>query len=227
MDLSKTWVIIPAYNEEKTLGQVINDLRSKGFSHLVVINDGSTDRTAEIAQRQGAKVISHSINCGLGAALSTGLEYLKRNKPKEIEGVITFDADGQHLVIDALKVVMPILEKKADFAVGSRLREPTLRMPLFRQLGNRFLNLLILIFWGIKTSDSQSGLRALSSRALKIIQLKATGYEVSSEFFKEIARHKLSFTEIAISPVYTQHSLNKGQNFSQALHTIRSFLMGR
>ncbi|OQX51228.1 hypothetical protein B5M47_01585 [candidate division CPR3 bacterium 4484_211] len=228
MDLTKVWVVIPAYNEESTIGGVIDSLRRGGFSNLVVVDDGSTDQTFKTAQGKNVIVVSHPLNCGLGAALSTGFEFLRRNKVDQLEAVITFDADGQHQVADALKVVKPILTGRADFVVGSRLVKPASGMPVLRQLGNYLLNFLILLFFGVKTTDSQSGLRALSKKALKLIRLNSFGYEVSSEFFKEVSRHKLGYTEVDIASIYTSYSLGKikKQSFSEALYTIRAFLLG-
>lgn len=119
-NLLGTYVVVPAYNEEKTIGKVLDELLAIfPRERIIVVNDGSEDRTEEIAKSKGVRVLTHLINRGLGGALGTGIEYAIKKGAKII---VTFDADGQHLVEDALKVMKPVVEGKAELAIGSRLK---------------------------------------------------------------------------------------------------------
>ena len=181
-----------------------------------MIDDGSVDNTYKIAKKIHVKVLKHLLNRGLGAALATGFEYAKKHK---YEIVVTFDADGQHKASDIKRIIVPIIEGKGDVVIGSRVLEYR-QMPILRRLINLLSNLATYILFGIWTTDSQSGLRAFSSKALKLIKLKSERMEVSSEIFKEIGRNKLRLKEIPIKPIYTQYSLNKGQRISNATNVI-------
>jgi len=214
-------ILIPAYNEDSVIGSVIKQLQSvikplKLKKTIVVINDGSTDKTANIAQQVGAKVISHPINRGYGAALQTGIEYTKRAKA---DYAITFDADGQHDPKDITKVFQA-LEQGFDIVVGSRFLSKKNTIPLFRRIILKLGNLATFIFFGIWISDSQSGFRGFNQKAIKNIKLKTNHMEVSSEFYSEVKKHHLSYTEIPISVKYTQYSMSKGQTNLNSLNIL-------
>ncbi|MDO8660482.1 MAG: glycosyltransferase family 2 protein, partial [Candidatus Woesearchaeota archaeon] len=111
MDKSSVWIVIPAYNEAKRIGAVLEHLKNKGYANLIVVNDGSQDNTAGVASEHTQHVLSHVINRGAGAATKTGLEYAKQ---QDASVIVTLDADGQHAVDDLELLVQPILENKAD-----------------------------------------------------------------------------------------------------------------
>lgn len=213
----KLLIILPAYNEEEKIGEVLSNLprRIEGISEIerLVIDDGSTDKTSEIAQKFKTTVLKHVINRGLGGAIGTGFEYA-RNSNADI--VVTFDSDGQHRSQDIKPLIKPILEKKSDVVIGSRFIKLK-QMPPDRILINILSNIATYILFGIYTSDSQSGLRAFNKRAIFKIDIKTQKMEVSSEIFKEIKRNNLKFTEIPIQAIYTGYSRRKGQKNSNAL----------
>lgn len=204
-------IIIPAFNEEKTIEKVIKTLPKKlpkiTKIEVVIINDGSIDRTADIAHKLKTTVISHCLNRGLGAALGTGFEYARR---KRFDLLVTFDADGQHNPSDIAPVIKPIVNKKADIVIGSRLLNHE-GMPWYRVIGNWGLNIITLVFYWTWTTDSQSGLRAFSQKSINYIDIKSNKMEVSSEFFNEAQKYNLNITEIPIKSIYTKYSLTKGQ----------------
>ena len=211
----KLAILIPAYNEEKTLAKVIQSLPKKinkvTAIEVIVVNDGSKDETLKIAEKMKVTTLSHMINRGLGGALGTGFAYAKQNN---FDALITFDADGQHSSRDIEPVLRPILNKKADISIGSRLKSAfwqTKGMPWYRIVGVWGLNVLTLIFFWVWTTDSQSGLRAFSKLAIAKINIKANRMEVSSEFFNEAQTHNLKIAEVPIKPIYTPYSLQKGQ----------------
>ncbi len=216
----KLTIIIPAYNEESTIGHVIQQVRAVNLpgveKEIVVVNDGSSDQTVEIARSKGAVVIQHIINRGLGGALGTGIEAALR---RGADIIVTCDADGQHSPDDIRKVVEPIRMGQADVVIGSRMLE-TGGMPWTRRMANRLANLVTLVLFGIRTTDSQSGLRAFSRSAAKQIRIRTNTYEVSSEICGEIGRHRLKFIEVPIQAIYTDYSLSKGQGFTVGLKTL-------
>lgn len=197
----------------KTLPKNIKGITQK---EVIVIDDGSKDQTLKIAKKLGVTVISHHINRGLGGALGTGFEYAKKNN---FDALITFDADGQHDPTDMAPVLKPIIENKADFSIGSRLMNPA-GMPWYRIIGIWGLNIFTLLFFWVWTSDSQSGLRAFSKKAIEEITIKSNKMEVSSEFFNEAQVHNLKVIEIPIKSIYTKYSLAKGQKNSNGFKII-------
>lgn len=220
--MSKIITIIPALNEEKTIGSVVEEAR-KHSSEVLVINDGSNDNTARIAQEKGAIVYSHIINRGVGGALKTGFRAALLN---QADIIVMLDADGQHdpSIIPAL--IQPLLEGSADAVLGSRLLNPG-KMPFLRRFYNKTANFITFILFGVKTTDSQSGLRAFSQQALGILELKANGPEICSEIIKEIGRKKLRLKEIPIEAIYTEYSMSKGQNMYLGIKTFIKLILTR
>lgn len=198
----KTLIIIPAWNEEKTLPAVIADLKRHGYKNIVVINDGSTDGTIG--------TLNHVINRGLGAALGTGFEYAK---DFGADIIVTFDADGQHKAEDIENLIKPIIDQRADVVIGSRMTEFRKLMPKSRLVITLLANLLTYLLYGFRSTDSQSGLRAFNKKALAAIQIKTDRMEISSEFLREIKRNNLRYREVSIKPVFLEGRVgqdNKG-----------------
>lgn len=201
-------IVMPAYNEGKQIDKTIKTLHDQGYSRILVINDGSKDKTEEAAKKAGAKVYTHIINRGLGGALATGISAALN---EDCKAIVTFDSDGQHDAKDMEKVVKPILKGECDAVIGSRLINPK-GMPWYRRLGNKILNLVTYVLFGIYTTDSQSGFRAFSKEAAAKIKIRTDRMEVSSEIIKEIGRNKLRFKEVPIKAIYTEYSLARGQS---------------
>lgn len=216
-------IVIPAYNEEKTLGRVLSDLKKGGYKTIIVVNDGSQDRTAEIAEEHGAITLTHCLNRGLGGALGTGLMAAKR---LGADIAVTFDADGQHAVHDLDRVVDTLKKGEAEVVIGSRLMNPK-GMPWFRRLFNHIGNFITFVLFGVWVSDSQSGLRGFSRKALGDIDLKTNRMEVSSEIIQEIYTHQWRLEEIPIRAIYTDYSLSKGQSLFVGIRTFGKLVMHR
>ncbi len=213
MDKDDIYVVIPAYNEEKMIRNTLKKLKDEGYTNIIVVDDGSIDNTFNIAKEEGVVVCRHVINRGLGGALGTGIKCALLYNPKVI---ITFDADGQHDPKDIEKVAKPILEEGYDVIIGSRLmdKNEVKNMPKIKRIGNWGLNFLTYLMGGHFITDSQSGLRAFSNKAAKIIinQLKSNKYEVSSEFVVLIKKNNLKFKEVPIKTIYTDYSMARGTN---------------
>lgn len=217
----KTVIVMPAFNEEKVIGTVIDGLHKAGWNELIVVDDGSTDRTGKIAGALGAAVYTHPVNRGLGGALGTGIEAAVMH---DADVIVTFDSDGQHDPGDIAKVIRPIVAGRADAVIGSRLLKPK-GMPLIRRIGNMGLNIVTFLLFGVWTTDSQSGLRAFSKKAAEKIRIRTNRMEVSSEIIKEIGHHKLRFKEVPIRPIYTEYSRKHGQSNLNAFRIIGKLVL--
>ena len=218
---SRTAIVIPAYNEERALGRVLAGLKRAGFRKIIVVDDGSTDKTSDIAESYEVILLRHIINRGLGGALSTGIAGALKLTDASV--IVTFDADGQHAVSDIEKVVKPIFMGDADVVIGSRLMNPE-GMPLLRRIGNWELNLITLLLFGKFVTDSQSGLRAFSRRAALKLKIRSNRMEVSSEIIGLIAQNKLRLKEVPIKAIYTEYSLKKGQSIFNGFRIIFKLL---
>ncbi|MFC1711805.1 glycosyltransferase family 2 protein [Patescibacteria group bacterium] len=223
--MKKLVVILPAYNEAKVIGGVIDRLNKELRNlknldkEIVVIDDGSRDKTAEIAKKRGAVLLKHIINRGLGGALATGLEYARR---ENVDVALTFDSDGQHEPEDIKKIIKPILENRANIVIGVR---DISKMPLDRKIMTFLSSLLTLIFFGIFARDTQSGFRAFDKKALKKVKIKTQRMEVSSEFFHEIKKSGLIFKQIPIKVIYTKYSREKGQKNLNAMEILLKLVL--
>ena len=225
LDKKKIFIVMPAYNEGKVIGGVIQELKKRGYKNIIVIDDGSSDNTYTISKQAGVVVLRHRINRGLGGALNTGITAALKLGARII---VTFDSDGQHDVRDIPRIVQPIISDEADIVIGSRFLKRG-DIPLLRRIGIVTLNILTFLLYGIYTTDSQSGLRAFSRRAALKINVTANRMEVSSEFFREIKTHNLRFKEIPIKAIYTPYSMRKGQSLLNGFkimtkRVIRRFL---
>ena len=216
-------VVIPAYNEARTIEGVIRGLGAKGFTSIIVVDDGSTDRTGELAGRLGTTVVRHILNRGLGGALGTGLRAALRLRP---EIIVTFDADGQHDPDDIRQLLGPIEQGEAEVVIGSRMLAPA-GMPWSRRLANRIATLATYLLFGVYSTDSQSGLRAFSRDAAARIKIGSSGMEVSSEIISEIVRNRLRWKEVQAKAIYTDYSLSKGQSFRVGLRTTMKLILAR
>lgn len=224
-NLLSTYIVVPAYNEEKTISVVLDDLlRYFRAEEIVVVNDGSRDRTAEIARSKNVHVLTHLVNRGLGGALGTGIKYSLRRGARLI---LTFDADGQHLVSDALRVMKPVAEGKADFAVGSRLKGDTSQMPFVKRFGNFVLDAITAVFARKYVSDSQSGLRCFNRECASKITITCDRYAVSSEIIIEVSKNGCRIVEVPIKAVYTEYSMKKGTNILEGVKIALNLLFDK
>jgi len=224
-------IILPAFNEEKVIENVLVRLKkeikkikkeSKLKIKIVVVNDGSTDKTSKIAKRQKIYVLNHLLNRGLGGALSTGFRFAKK---MNADLALTMDSDGQHDPRDIKKVIKPIITNQADVVIGSRMISKKGKIPPDRKIMITASNIITFLFFGVKTSDSQSGFRCLNKKALTLINLQTQRMEASSEIFSEIKKHKLILKEVPINVIYTEYSRKKGQSNLNSLQILLKLLL--
>lgn len=222
-------VIIPAYNEGKVIYSVIEKakrvfVKYKDFQFdIVVVNDGSSDITSSEARRAGVTVIDHVLNSGAGSATATGLRYAFL---KNFDAAATMDADGQHAPEDVLTGVEKLLKEDIDLLIGSRLIDSK-GMSRVKVLGNKGLSFITYLLFGIKSTDSQSGLRIYSRNALEKLEWKTRGYEFCSEMLWRASQLELTIDEYPIKAIYTDYSKGKGQSNWNAINILKSLAARR
>jgi glycosyltransferase involved in cell wall biosynthesis len=217
----KTIAVIPAYNEESTLPEILESV-APSVDRIIVVDDGSSDGTSRVALRHEALVVRHWVNRGLGAALGTGFAAALA---QDADVILTLDADGQHNPQEIPNFVQAI-EDGADVVIGSRLLDPR-GMPKRRQIANWLGNLVTFVLFGAWVTDSQSGYRAFRREALQRIEIRTDRMEVSSEIIAESRRHGLTLVEIPIEAIYTDYSLSKGQGFLVGIKTLVKLVLHR
>jgi len=195
---AKVLVAIPCFNEELYIGSVV--LKAKEYvDQVVVIDDGSTDKTALVAEKADALVIKHGSNEGKGAAIRTAFDYAKKAGCKAL---VLLDGDGQHDPMYIPSLLKPVLDGKADIVVGSRYLGVKSSTPGYRTWGHSVLNLFTNIGSGVKLTDSQSGFRAFSPKAIESLSLVEKGLSVESEMQFLASDAELKLAEIPVSMGY-------------------------
>lgn len=191
-------VVIPCYNEEIAIGSIV--LRSLKYAEKVlVIDDGSRDRTAEVARMAGAEVLVHGTNLGKGASIRDAFQYIKM-KP---DIVVLIDGDGQHNPDEIPILVKPILSKEADIVNGSRfIANKGNKVPLYRRFGQTVLTTMTNIGTKQKLSDSQNGFRAFSRNSFEHFALNQKGMAIESEMLIDAANANLKIVEVPIEVRY-------------------------
>jgi glycosyltransferase involved in cell wall biosynthesis len=195
---SEVVVVIPAHNEERFIGSVV--LEARAFCRTVlVVDDGSDDRTAAVAAAAGAVVVRLPQCMGKGRALNAGFERSRQFNPRV---VVTLDGDAQHDPADIPRLAAPILAGDADVVVGSRFRDLRSEIPWWRVMGQWGLTVLTNAASGVKLSDSQSGYRAFSRRALDVLRFHSDGLAVESEMQFLLSASGLVLAEVGIRVQY-------------------------
>ena len=229
--MKKLIILIPAYNEEEKIGEVIKNLPKNidGVSEIkcVVVNDGSGDRTEELAKQAGAKVLSHSYNQGVGTALNTGIDYFLKT---DFDLMVNIDADGQFEANEIKILLKPILENKADFVAGNRFEEKRPEnMPRLKYYGNKMMNKFVGLITGRSFDDVSCGFRAYNRNALLNLNLFGK-FTYTQETFLDLHFKKIRILQVPISVKYFTDRKSKvaGNLFKYAYKTaniiVRSVL---
>lgn len=213
----KIFCVIPAYNEEKNISTTISKVLNV-VDFLVVIDDCSKDKTWEEAKKikeEKIIILKHPINLGQGAALQTGNEYALKNGA---DIIVHFDADGQFLAEDINKIIEPIIKNEAEIVFGSRFLGLESNMPKFKKnIIMPLAKLFNLFFFGIKTSDPQSGFRAMTKEVAKKIKIENNRMAHCTEILAKAHKYKLKIKEVPITVVYNEF----GQKFSGGFKIIK------
>lgn len=197
---SSLWVVMPCYNEEKHIEKSIDDVL-KYSNNIVVVDDGSKDRTVELASKKTEHVLKHIVNLGKGAALKTGADYAISKGAKQL---VFIDSDGQH----EAKEIPNFENALSDCDIVFGARKLNKNMPGIFRFGNFVLSSMIYLFFNVNLSDTQSGYRAMTAEAYKKIKWKSTDYSVESEMIANAGKNKLKYKEVCINTIY--HDRYKG-----------------
>jgi glycosyltransferase involved in cell wall biosynthesis len=191
---------IPACNEQKTIGQIVTRAQPRA-DRVLVVDDGSSDATAEIAEKLGAIVIRHERNLGKGGALRTIFEWARAN---HVDVLVTLDGDGQHLPEDIPTVLAPVIEGRADISIGSRFVEgSSSEMPSHRRWGARVIGGVVRSVSGTPVRDTESGFRAYGRRALEVLIPSEMGMGAESELLLKANERSLAIIEVPVRVLYT------------------------
>lgn len=211
------WIVIPLFNEETVIGGVIADLREQ-FSNIVCIDDGSSDQSAAVAEAAGARVIRHPHNLGQGAALQTGISYAREQAGAQY--LVTFDADGQHRVVDAIAMVD--LARADDVAIvfGSRFLDDRTKPGLLKKIVLKTAVAVTNLSTGLTLTDAHNGLRVLRVDAARAVNLKQDRMAHASEIVVQLGASKLPWREFAVEVLYTDYSKAKGQSLLNSINIL-------
>jgi glycosyltransferase involved in cell wall biosynthesis len=214
--------VIPAYNEESAIYDVVSQVKQQ-VNTVLVVNDGSTDKTGELAHAAGATVLNHLINRGQGAALKTGTDYALKIGA---DVIIHFDADGQFLATDIPKFITALTAGESDIVFGSRFiaADKQNAIPKFKK--NIIIPLARLanrLFLGVRLTDPQSGFRAMTSRTARIINWQQDDMAHCSEILFLAQKHQLNFYEVPIKVIYKKF----GQKLSHGFKILKDLLIAR
>lgn len=215
--MDRTWVVVPMYNEASMIGSVVEELK-QSFSHIVCVDDGSSDESAVAAREAGAHVVVHPINLGQGASLQTGFEFALSD-PHMTE-VLTFDADGQHQVADAIAMVAKLRSEDLDVVIGSRFLDDRTSMGRAKRAVLRAAAAYTRATTGMALTDAHNGLRVIGRDLLLHIRLEQNRMAHASELIDQISSSRARWAEFPTHIVYTEYSKKKGQSLLNSVNIL-------
>lgn len=212
-------IVIPAYNEQLTIGSVVLEA-AQYCDRVYVINDGSKDLTSDLAKRAGAYVLEMERNSGKAAALMKGLKQARKDG---FSLVVMMDGDGQHKGIDIPALIAPVVEDDIDMVIGSRFLQEN-KIPAYRQAGQKVLNKFTNMGSNEKLTDTQSGYRALGPRALDNLDFESSGYSVESDMITYFTNQKLTIVEVPVAVRYDVPNGHKQGSTSMGLGLLENVI---
>ena len=218
----EVYVVVPAYREADVIAETVGAL-GECFPHVVVVDDGSPDETAERACQAGAVVLRHPFNLGQGAALQTGIAYALEQGARY---VATFDADGQHAVADLKKMLGVLMGDRLDIVLGSRFLGASEGLPRGRLIALKAAVLFTRATSGLRLTDAHNGLRAMRADAARKLESTQDGMAHASEIINQIGRLELSYREVPVTIRYSEYSLRKGQKVRSSVRILVDLLVG-
>ena len=218
----QVYIVIPAYNEQKLIAKVVTGLKKAGYHNIIVVDDGSKDMTYSVAKKAGVRVLRHLVNRGQGAALRTGIDYALL---KGADIIVTFDADGQHNVNDLKAMIAPVAKGEVDITLGSRFLGKKSNVSLCKAMMLKGGALIFRIMYGIRLSDSHNGLRAMSAKTARLLDITSDKMEHASEIPEKIAKKKIRYKEIPVNIKYTDYSIADGQTSLAAFKIFFRMIM--
>jgi len=217
----KIFIVIPAYNEVNSIKKVLLDLKTFNYLNIVVVDDGSDDGTAEMAESQGVVVLRHIINRGMGAALQTGNDYALS---QAADIIVHFDADGQMQAKDIEKLVQPIITGKVDITLGSRFLVTNSDMPWSKKrLVLPLSKLVNYFFTKLWLTDAHNGFRSQSRLAAEKIKISHDRMAHNTEIVEKIKKYKLNYLEVPVEIKYFEY----GQGVKGGFKILKDLLLGK
>jgi glycosyltransferase involved in cell wall biosynthesis len=210
-------VVVPLFNEEAVIGDVVAGLR-KEFSTVVCVDDGSSDNSAAIARSAGATVIHHPYNLGQGAALQTGIVYA-RSLPTT-DYLVTFDADGQHRVEDVVEMLAVAREKNLAIVFGSRFLDRRTKPGFAKKTVLKVAVFITRAVTGLKLTDAHNGLRVIRRDALDHVNLIQDRMSHATEIVQQLANTRMRWREYPVEVLYTEYSKKKGQSLLNSINIL-------
>ncbi|NJC22914.1 glycosyltransferase involved in cell wall biosynthesis [Arthrobacter pigmenti] len=220
--MSRTWVVIPMYNECTVVGDVISGLLPT-FPNVVCIDDGSADGSQKIAREAGAVVVQHPINLGQGAALQTGIEFALQDPATD--SIVTFDADGQHRVDDAFAMVQRLRSGEAEIVLGSRFLDSRTKIAPLKKLVLKTAALQSKLSTGLDLTDAHNGLRAIGRDVATQIDLTQNRMAHASELIHQLAVLNPRWVEHPVEIIYTDYSKAKGQSLLNSVNILAELFL--
>jgi len=217
-----TWVIIPLYNEEDVIADVILDVREK-FPQVVCIDDGSTDGSADAAAAAGARVVRHPFNLGQGAALQTGFQFTLADP--SMKYVVTFDADGQHQIADVVGMVERLRAGEAEVVFGSRFMDDRTKANFAKKMVLRAAVGYTNLTTNTRLTDAHNGLRAISRRVVAQLDITQNRMAHASELVAQIGASKAVYVEHPVHILYTDYSKAKGQSLWNSINILADLML--
>ena len=215
--MSLTIAAMPAYNEERSIARMVLGCK-KHVDRVVVVDDGSSDATAEIAAALGAEVVRHERNMGYGAALRSCFEAARR---MGAERMVIIDSDGQHDASDIPKLLSP-LNNGADLVIGSRFCDGNGNdVPAYRKVGMKVLDIATSVAGGVAVTDSQSGFRAYGRRAIESIYINDSDMAAGSEVLLQARDHNLRIEEV---PIHCSYNVERASTQNPVKHGVKALL---
>lgn len=211
------WVVVPLFNESTVIGAVVRELLET-FPNVVCVDDGSSDGSGRAARDSGARVLTHPLNLGQGAALQTGISYA-RERP-DARYIVTFDADGQHRVVDAAAMVDMARERDLAIVFGSRFLDGRTNPGTLKKW------ILKTAVWvtnkttGLRLTDAHNGLRVIRVDAAQKLDLQQDRMAHATEIVLQLGRTKLPWEEFPVELLYTDYSRGKGQSVLNSINIL-------
>ncbi|MCX6335300.1 MAG: bifunctional glycosyltransferase family 2/GtrA family protein [Bacteroidia bacterium] len=218
-------ILIPAYKPDYQLLSLIDRLTEAGVTDIIIVDDGSGTEYEEIFNQirnnNHCKVCTHAFNLGKGRAIKTGLNFILANYP-ELKGVVTADADGQHLPADIIKVRNKLMESGQNLILGCRSFDRNI--PLRSKLGNEITKIVFHLATGVKVSDTQTGLRGIPFKYIpECLKLDGERYEYEINVLASCGKNRISIEEVPVETVYIEQ--NRSSHFNPVLDSIKIYFV--
>ncbi len=223
-DSKEVYVIIPAYNEHKSIGKIVDELSTKGYS-VIVVDDASSPSLQPLLQNKKLLYARHKVNLGQGAALQTGINLALKRGAKII---VSFDADGQHEIQDIERLIQHLGKNRLDIVLGSRFMEQQPKhMSHSRKLVLKLARFVNFIFTGVLLTDAHNGLRVMTAAAAGRIRISENRMSHATEILSLIKKEKLHYSEQPVTVYYTDYSKSKGQSSWNSFRILFDLLLSK